>query len=537
MQISNALKSFGDRFRQDIQTIKSYIQNEVRPYLTDKNHRQTVKTAKAARKKAQRFQHRTNIAQQKHFIKSVNRSDKHDFTIRTYGTFKRYRRAHAFYASPVSKMWRALSRQPFYVRIPVIISAFAGAKMLSLAAIPFVFIGMYGLNIGNRLATGSLAKSARDLRKDGLDAPYHFYAQDEKLLHPMARTRGQSVEIKKDITMETPVQNAARPMWLVQGFDFEQNRKDGLKTVHAATYEALMFGKTDQLSLTEDVLADAADSLIKILFPEKTEEQKTDMLKGWNSEQRYVLFSDKTHEFKSMFSRVAEKDQLSKASLRDAIVFAIAPFCKEKANSKTGLSLLTGKITVQDLNALVKLRASGRRISKADAAEITQRLYDRRFEDMSFQNIVKTVVEFDDKEKQLFDMIWKEGQYRRIFNFDQICDIIENYNGWGQTALQIAGNDYARDMTGEIISELIEPANEGWAMDYLDLLTDRPRASQAMQSLLGKGRHTAIRDIVKSQGLASEFALCQMAGTENPARDVAVTSSCPTAKRLAEMRI
>ena len=505
------------------------------PFVKDANYRRQTITGWRLQKRGDVAASRADEVAQKHFINAVKKSGLDQLSLNTVKDFDRYERAHKTFYNPVLKLWRSAIRQNPFMRIISLAGPIWAANFLLPVVIPVLVVGIIATRLINKWQQGNLIRLSENLRHEKLNAPLNFHHTNGQLAHPLTKQ-----PLQDGFMLEAPVNNAGQPTWTVKFYNADKSAFSDAVHISAATYEALATGvaKVQDFKLTETSLReDAAKATLMVLCPDKAANEINNVLKGWWSCKTDVLRTDKMTTIGKKFGRIPPKGDLTKAAYAEAVLFALSPFMRGASTDEYGLSDLAGQIKMSDVNDLIKQRATGRGLDASQAIQACDIMTDLRYQAVkghSFNAAVKMTVELTQAQKSFVDMLVKDSAYNSLFNMDQMMKLAKNEDGQTSLVMEIAGNDYARQMTGDQILDLIQPENRIWAMDYLDMMND-DQTRRAVVNLLLDGKHDMLKKIAMAHGaVAGEVAQKFYAAAINmpKSQEKAATPNCPTASQL-----
>lgn len=448
-------------------------------------------------------QARLNRQIRKQFIRAFNASAARKMSVETNDAMRRYKFRNGF-LSALLRPYEVFTFWNMPSRIATAAVCFKAARMLLYPA-----MGLWGVAvplagfIGARMAS-VYTKSENKRQEEALAREGFVVPCDFEVRQGQASVMGR--DIAQGAPLGFPVMHTGTPEWVVSTYDSSRKSLTSPRTIHAAAFEALRGGR---LSVQDIVQIDAAfpkqpalkncACAFAVVFPARTTDELTAEVQQLS--QTIVAMpapQGKKQGLSAAFNRAAKP--MRDVTVAEASLQALEAFCLQGAETASGLSILAGKATPDDIRYLVHLQSLGITFDAPQAKDAVRMLKDPRFADeLSFRRIADVAL-LPAAQASAFDDLWKDREYRTRFGYDLLREIVRNAEGWGGVALRLARHDYARSLSGEQLAELAQPENEHWAKVYHELRLSQPETMAGVC-------HDTMKEAVQAHGFLAAARL------------------------------
>ncbi|MDE1153696.1 MAG: hypothetical protein PW788_14265 [Micavibrio sp.] len=467
-------------------------------------------------------QTRLNRQVRSQFSEAFNRSAKKEMTVDLHEKLRRYKRRNGFY-SALLRPYEGFSSLSFPLKIA---AAAAFSKSLRLLLIPVVGVWAIAVPLVAFVASrmGLIYRDAENRRqeeefaKSGLVTPFTFKVEAKK-------TSVQGQQIDDAFMVGFPVMHRETALWMTSTYSDARKKLENRSLTHAAEFEACRSGSVSvsEAAGFRDIFAHDQGAkncafLLSVLFPEKQASEIIGAVQHMQSETAQIPAQGQktglSAKFKSSAGDANAENLLTQAGFPAAIVSALDAFCL-RGREDRGLSIFSGKISMDDIRFLVGLQALHLRPDAQQAKEISRMLRDPRFADeMPLKKIIEVAL-WPKEHVAIFDELWKDREYRARFGFDALKDMTFNIEGWGGVAVNLARHAYTQSLSGKDVIELALPQNEYWAKTYHQLRLSLPETTQNVS-------HADFKAAVHQFGLAAGGHICALATPDSLVQSVSI---------------
>ena len=423
------------------------------------------------------------------FIQAFNLSATKKLSVEINEEMEKYQQRNGLFSLTL-RPYEELMNLNVFLRFPAIIGVFQAARYLAYPligawSVALPLAGLIGMRVALLCKEGQNSRQEKRLESLGLLVPCRFDVEGG------AVAVGGKV-LRHNLPIAFPIVNQSSPEWLLSFYDSNECRLSRAFSVHASALEALRLNR-----LTRDQFNTAIKS-----FPDQC---------GRNLFFACCVFFTglDVKEISSFVSQITQEKGAAEKILR-----MLEPFCIA-SDKDDGLSVLAGRLNMQDLRYLESLSGLGNSLSGEQAKDIKRMLSDSRFSSsLGFRDMVEISL-WPRERSSSFEELWKDNSYREKFGFDALKETLENMNSWGGVALRLARHDYTKSLTGRQIIELSLPENEHWAKAYHLLAIESPESVESIG-------HEQMRQAVQKQGLLAFKDKLQRHATEKNKRVLAL---------------
>jgi hypothetical protein len=457
------------------------------------------------RRKDRKIEARLNGQIRKQFITAYEASDKDEFSVKTSRTIEDYKSRNGP-KSWLLKPYEAFSHWNIPSKIVTGLGLFKGASYLLAPIIGAwsLAVPMTGMIVSRMALTYKDAKNLRQeqlLAKNDEVAPIRVCVTGGALIY-------NGINVSDNFKVAFPVQFTKTPTWLASDYLKDKQQFSKPQRQHGFVHELSLRPqgqkildqiKTD-FSADEDMQNMAA--LLVLLFPKQNTAERTALIKNYASQVVNTAQNDKKTGLKGFFAISAQAERADIA-MHVAIVKAFEPFAKRNLQGQ-GLSRLANVMTKNDVEYLAHMLGRDMTL-RTEQAELIQDSYRKaaKYKALNFTERVEIALYPKHTQTMLLDL-WDDSKIRQKFGFGALKDIVQNYDGWGNTALKLNTHDYAQGLSAVQIMELAQTENAHWAQVYHELKT-APELDTAHLS------HIALKNLTLQFGKSAKEKLLREA--------------------------